>query len=56
MRPTVPFYCEVSGRNDVSYERRVQLDRWYVRNWSLWHDIAIVCKTIPALMNRSGAY
>jgi len=34
----------------------VQLDRWYVRNWSLWTDIAILFKTVPVLLFRKGAY
>lgn len=56
VRPGITGLWQVSGRNDVSYERRVQLDRWYVRNWSLWHDIAILFKTVPVLLNRKGAY
>ena len=54
--PGVTGLWQVSGRNDVTYEQRVQMDSWYVRNWSLWHDIAILCKTVPALLKRSGAY
>jgi len=56
VRPGVTGLWQVSGRSDVSYPRRVQMDSWYVRNWSLWHDIAILCKTVPALLSRSGAY
>ena len=56
VRPGVTGLWQVSGRSDVSYPQRVRMDGWYVRNWSLWHDIAILCKTFPALMNRSGAY
>jgi Undecaprenyl-phosphate galactose phosphotransferase WbaP len=56
VRPGVTGLWQVSGRSDVSYPRRVHMDSWYVRNWSLWHDIAILCKTFPALLNRSGAY
>lgn len=56
VRPGVTGLWQVSGRNDVSYPRRVHMDSWYVRNWSLWHDIAILCKTFPALLNRTGAY
>ncbi len=56
VRPGVTGLWQVSGRNDVSYEQRVQMDSWYVRNWSLWHDIAIICKTFPAVFKRSGAY
>jgi undecaprenyl-phosphate galactose phosphotransferase len=56
VRPGLTGLWQVSGRNDVSYARRVRMDSWYVRNWSLWHDIAIICKTFPVLLNRSGAY
>lgn len=54
--PGITGLWQVSGRNDVSYEERVQMDSWYVRNWSLWHDVAILVKTIPALLGRNGAY
>ncbi len=54
--PGITGLWQVSGRNDVTYDERVQMDSWYVRNWSLWHDIAILCKTVPALLKRSGAY
>ena len=54
--PGITGLWQVSGRNDVTYDQRVQMDSWYVRNWSLWHDVAILCKTVPALLNRSGAY
>jgi Undecaprenyl-phosphate galactose phosphotransferase WbaP len=56
VRPGITGLWQVSGRNDVSYERRVQLDIWYVRNWSLWRDMAILCKTVPVLLKRTGAY
>ncbi len=56
VRPGVTGLWQVSGRNDVSYSERVQMDAWYVRNWSLWLDIAIICKTVPALLARRGAY
>ena len=56
VRPGITGLWQVSGRSDVSYPQRVQMDSWYVRNWSFWHDIAILCKTFPALMKRSGAY
>lgn len=54
--PGVTGLWQVSGRNDVSYAQRVKMDSWYVRNWSLWHDIAILFKTVPALLKRQGAY
>jgi undecaprenyl-phosphate galactose phosphotransferase len=54
-RPGITGLWQVSGRSDTSYPRRVELDVWYVRNWILWHDIAILLKTIPAVLFRRGA-
>ena len=56
VRPGITGLWQVSGRNNVGYARRVALDSWYVRNWSLWHDIAILCGTVPAVLGREGAY
>lgn len=55
-KPGLTGLWQVSGRSDMSYARRVQLDVWYVRNWSLWHDIAILFKTIPAVFLQRGAH
>ncbi|HTC12153.1 MAG TPA: undecaprenyl-phosphate galactose phosphotransferase WbaP [Acetobacteraceae bacterium] len=54
-RPGITGLWQVSGRSDTSYLRRVQLDVWYVRNWTLWHDLAILLKTVPAVLQRRGA-
>ena len=56
VRPGVTGLWQVSGRNDLTYEQRVGLDAWYVKNWSPWHDTAIIIKTVPALLLRRGAY
>lgn len=56
VRPGITGLWQVSGRNDTSYGQRVTLDSWYVRNWSLWNDLVILFKTIPAVLRRSGAY
>lgn len=55
VRPGITGLWQVSGRNNVSYPMRVQMDSWYVRNWTLWNDIAILFKTFPALLKRQGA-
>lgn len=47
VRPGITGLWQVSGRSDVSYNERVQMDSWYVRNWSFWHDVAIIFKTFP---------
>ncbi len=56
VRPGMTGLWQVSGRNDVDYDTRVYLDTWYVKNWSLWYDIAILFKTIKVVFRREGAY
>jgi Undecaprenyl-phosphate galactose phosphotransferase WbaP len=56
VRPGMTGLWQVSGRNDTGYDTRVYLDTWYVKNWSLWYDIAILFKTIRVVLNREGAY
>ena len=57
VRPGLTGLWQVSGRNDVDYERRVSLDAWYVRNWTLWYDVLILLKTLLVVPSRSsGAY
>ena len=56
IRPGMTGLWQVSGRNDVDYSKRVYLDAWYVKNWSLWSDIAILFKTVSGVIGRGGAY
>lgn len=57
VRPGLTGLWQISGRNDVDYERRVSLDAWYVRNWTLWYDILILIRTLLVVPSRSsGAY
>lgn len=55
-KPGMTGLWQVSGRNDTDYETRVYLDVWYVKNWSLWYDIAILFKTINVVLKSDGAY
>lgn len=55
-KPGITGLWQVSGRNDIDYSTRVYLDGWYVKNWSLWYDIAILFKTIGVVLGRQGAY
>jgi undecaprenyl-phosphate galactose phosphotransferase len=45
----------VSGRNNTTYARRVELDRWYVKNWSFGQDFSILLRTLPAVLSGHGA-
>lgn len=55
-KPGMTGLWQVSGRNDVDYDTRVYFDAWYVKNWSLWNDVAILFKTINVVLKRDGAY
>ena len=56
VRPGITGLWQVSGRNDVSYEERVRLDEYYVRNWSIWQDVYILARTIVVVLQQEGAY
>lgn len=47
---------QVSGRSDSSYETRVKMDTRYVQEWTLWWDLKIIFRTVPAVLMRRGAY
>lgn len=56
VKPGMTGLWQVSGRNDLSYEERVQLDVWYVRNWSIELDIIILVKTLVIVLSKKGSY
>lgn len=56
VKPGITGLWQVSGRNEADFHTRVDLDAWYVRNWSIWNDIAILFKTVTVVIKRSGAY
>jgi exopolysaccharide biosynthesis polyprenyl glycosylphosphotransferase len=56
VRPGISGPWQVSGRSDISYEERVQIDMYYVRNWTIWLDLQVLIQTIPAVFKSRGAY
>jgi exopolysaccharide biosynthesis polyprenyl glycosylphosphotransferase len=56
VRPGITGLWQVSGRSDLSWEDSVRLDLYYVDNWSLVQDLAIIARTILAVLNGRGAY
>lgn len=52
IKPGITGMAQVSGRSDLEFKDEVRLDTFYIENWSLWHDIQIILKTIPALLKR----
>ena len=53
--PGITGLWQVSGRSNTSYDYRIMLDSWYVRNWNLWLDIVILIKTVHVVINKEGA-
>ncbi len=55
VRPGLTGLWQISGRNDLDFFERTQLDVWYIQNWSLWLDFIIFLKTFVVLATRRGA-
>ena len=56
VKPGMTGLWQVSGRSDLSWEDGIRLDLYYVENWSLASDVAILWKTVGAVAARRGAY
>ena len=54
--PGITGLWQVSGRSNTSYQYRLDIDAWYVRNWNLWLDVVILLKTVKVVFRREGAY
>ena len=54
--PGVTGLWQISGRSNLSFDDLVRLDFYYLENWSIWLDISILAKTIPAVLSGRGAY
>lgn len=54
--PGITGMWQVNGRSDTTYEERVGMDTWYVRNWSVWIDLVYLFKTVKTVFTGKGAY
>lgn len=54
--PGITGMWQVNGRSDTTYEERVSMDTWYVRNWSVWIDLVYLFKTVKTVFTGKGAY
>jgi len=52
VRPGITGYAQVNGRNAISWEKKFELDTWYVENQSLWLDFKIMLKTIKKVIAK----
>jgi lipopolysaccharide/colanic/teichoic acid biosynthesis glycosyltransferase len=54
--PGMTGLWQIAGRSDLSFDDLVRLDFYYLENWSIWLDISILLRTVPAVMAGRGAY
>jgi exopolysaccharide biosynthesis polyprenyl glycosylphosphotransferase len=54
--PGITGLWQISGRSNLTFDDLVRLDFYYIENWSIWLDISILVKTIPAVLAGRGAY
>ncbi|MDQ1337506.1 MAG: hypothetical protein QG617_473 [Campylobacterota bacterium] len=55
VNPGITGLWQVSGRNKLTFKKRVGLDVWYIQNWSLWMDFVVFLKTIKVVLLKVGA-
>jgi len=55
VKPGITGLWQVSGRNNVTFKERVSLEKWYIKNYSLWIDFVIFIKTFKVVINKVGA-
>lgn len=53
-KPGITGYWQTSGRNSVSFQQRLEMEAYYVQNWSIWWDIIILVSTPEAVLKRRG--
>jgi exopolysaccharide biosynthesis polyprenyl glycosylphosphotransferase len=54
--PGITGLWQISGRSELTFDDLVRLDFYYLENWSIWLDVTILLKTIPAVLGAKGAY
>jgi undecaprenyl-phosphate galactose phosphotransferase len=54
--PGLTGLWQVSGRSNTSYDERVELDMEYIDTWTIWSDVKIILRTLPAVAKGEGAY
>jgi lipopolysaccharide/colanic/teichoic acid biosynthesis glycosyltransferase len=56
IKPGITCLWQISGRSDISFMEQVELDKQYISSRSLWKDLVILLRTIPAVFTGRGAY
>ena len=56
IRPGITGLWQIRGRSDVSFDKLLRWDIWYIKNWSFWLDLYILFQTFPVVVKGKGAY
>jgi lipopolysaccharide/colanic/teichoic acid biosynthesis glycosyltransferase len=56
VKPGLTCIWQVSGRSELAFDQQLRLDVKYIESHSLWLDLALLIKTIPAILSGRGAY
>lgn len=56
VKPGITGLWQILGRKDLPLRDNIEYDFYYIRNWSIWLDLTILLKTIPAVIRAKGAY
>lgn len=56
VKPGLTGLWQVRGRNILTFEERMGMDEYYIRNWSLWLDVVILLQTVKVILRREGAF
>ena len=56
VRPGITGWAQVNGRNSLSWEERIELDIWYIDNWSPWLDLRVLARSPVAAFDAEGLY
>ena len=56
VRPGLTCLWQISGRSDIPFKQQVLLDKEYIQSRSLWKDLVILLRTVPAILSGRGAY
>jgi lipopolysaccharide/colanic/teichoic acid biosynthesis glycosyltransferase len=52
--PGISGWAQINGRNSITWEKKFQLDVWYIDHWSLWLDLKILLQTVIKIVSREG--
>lgn len=56
VHPGITGMWQASGRSDIDYNERVQMDTWYVRNWNVWFDVVLLWRIMKVVLKGKGVY